>query len=79
MGDLLRLRLRDPAELSDEELRRAVDGVVADLEAVGPDRMPRLLRAAKDRLGLDWQSLANLSGYPLPTTFSLTRHPFGAR
>ena len=76
-ADLLRLRLRDPQLLTDEELRRAVDGVVVDREAIGPDRMPRLIRAARDRLGLDWKQLADLSGYPLPMTFGLARRALG--
>ncbi|GAA1865336.1 hypothetical protein GCM10009836_52110 [Pseudonocardia ailaonensis] len=73
MSDLLRLRCQDPATLSEAELRRAVARVVDDRAALGPERMSRLLRAGRDRLGLDWKALSDLSGYPLPTTFSLTR------
>jgi len=58
--------------MTDAELRAAVAGVFRHRAVLGPARISRLLRAGRDRLGLDWGQLSELSGYPLPTAFRLT-------
>lgn len=73
MENILRLRYTDPSHLSEAQLSLAAHHVIEDQLKLGPDRMADLLRAAKDRLGLDWRTLSAFTGYPMPTLYNLTR------
>ena len=70
---MLKLRFRDPATLSELDLMRATRHVFEDREALGPDRLSKLLMTAKDRLGMDFGELAAFAGLPVSTLFSYVR------
>lgn len=72
MDNLLKLRLSDPATLTDAELISAAHGIVADRERLY-DKTPRILREVLDRFEITWPQISALTGYPMPTVFNLTR------
>jgi hypothetical protein len=72
-SDRLRL-LKIPARLmTDEQLIEAAKNVLAERTRLGPERVNRLLRELRNRLGLSFQEVSDLTGFPLGTVFMRTR------
>jgi hypothetical protein len=72
-SDRLRLLKIPPRLITDEQLIEAAKNVLAERRALGPERVDRLLRELRNRLGLSFKEISDLTGFPLSTVFGRTR------
>jgi hypothetical protein len=59
--------------MSDEQLIEAAKNLLAERGTLGLERVNRLLQELRNRLGLSFQEISDLTGYPLSTVFISAR------